>query len=531
MTRTMIPSVIAVVLLLTSAASAQNTRRVSLTTQGAQGNGLSQGSALSADGSLVAFTSSANNLVPGDTNGVADVFVRDRRLGTTTRVSVDSSGAQSNGASAVYAQIAGDGRFVTFGSSATNLVPGDTNGKEDIFVHDLSTGHTQRVSVSATGTQGDGPSTFPTISANGRFIAFASDASNLVAGDSNGTADVFVHDCVTGSVTRVSRSSAGVEANGPTFSPSLSASGRFVAFHGTASNLVIGDVNGASDVFLHDRQTGQTECVSVNPGGTTGNGTSIDWHSPSISENGRFVAFYSLANDLVASDAGSVQDIFVRDRQSGTTSLVSVSGSGAQANRHCYYPSISADGRYVAYESGATNLASGWVDNHFHNFVHDRLLGRTERVSVNSGGLQANNSSFVPVVSADGKHVAYWSRASNLVLGDTNGTDDVFVHDVRSDFALVITGSCPGVLRISIRHGTPDGWIALIYGNAGSSVKAGPPCQGLVMSVGTARLRRLLRADAAGKVTFITNASSSHCGLTLQVVDVTNCAASNTVVL
>jgi Tol biopolymer transport system component len=216
----------------------------------------------------VAFSSLASNLVPVDANGTYDVFVRDRQSGTTELVSVDSNAVQGNGDSDVPA-ISGDGRFVAFTSFASNLVTGDTNGFGDVFVHDRQGGTTVRVSVDSTGEQGNGESGFlrPAISADGRFVAFHSLASNLVALDTNGTEDVFVHDRQSGTTERVSLDSAGVQGNNGSFSASLSANGRYVTFDSVATNLVPGDTNGSQDIFIHDRDaTGFTSICdpSVN---------------------------------------------------------------------------------------------------------------------------------------------------------------------------------------------------------------------------------------------------------------------------
>src|SRR5207245_298074 len=222
-----------------------------------EGNGASTGVALSADGRFVAFTSVATNLVAGDANGVSDVFVHDRQAGTTERVSVDSAGSEGNGASTGVA-LSADGRFVAFTSVATNLVAGDTNGAADVFVHDRQTGTTERGSVDSAGSEGNGASTGVALSADGRFVAFTSAATNLVAGDTNGVTDVFVHDRQTGTTERVSVDSAGIEGNGASAGVALSADGRFVAFTSVATNLVAGDTNGAADVFVHDRGTTDT---------------------------------------------------------------------------------------------------------------------------------------------------------------------------------------------------------------------------------------------------------------------------------
>src|SRR5207249_3963444 len=323
----------AVTLLLLTAlggrsAGAQTTVRVSVASDGTEGNDVSLGSALSADGRFVAFDSAATDLVAGDTNGVADVFVHDRQTGTTERVSVDSAGTQANGDSTEVA-LSADGRFVAFISVAPDLVAGDTNGVADVFVHDRQTGTTERVSVDSAGNQANGDSTEVALSADGRFVAFTSVAPDLVAGDTNGVMDVFVHDRQTGATERVSVDSAVTQANGDSTDVALSADGRFVAFISVAPDLVAGDTNGVADVFVHDRQTGTTERVSVDSAGNQANGDSTD---VALSADGRFVAFTSVAPDLVTGDTNGAMDVFVHDRQTGTTERVSVDSAGSQAN-------------------------------------------------------------------------------------------------------------------------------------------------------------------------------------------------------
>jgi Tol biopolymer transport system component len=402
------------------------TSRISMSFAGAQANGRSSSSSISADGRYVAFESSATNLVPGDTNGVTDVFVHDRVTGQTVRVSVSSDGAQASGRS-WWSCISADGRYVAFVSEATNLVPGDTNGLADVFVHDRETGQTTRVSVSSEGAEATGgPSWWPSISANGRYVAFASEATNLVPGDTNNTWDVFAHDRVTGETTHVSVSSAGAQANAWSGYPSVSADGRYVAFYSTATNLVPGDTNGVSDVFVHDCVTGGTTRISLATGGAQANGAS---QSPSISADGRYVAFYSAATNLVTGDTNFAPDIFVHDRVTGETTRVSVATGGIQANNRSWWCSISADGRYVALQSYASNLAPGDTNGVDDIFVHDRMTGQTARVSVSSTGAQANAWSEWPSISADGRYVAFTSAATNLVPGDANSQDDIIVHD------------------------------------------------------------------------------------------------------
>ena len=290
--------------------------------------------------------------------------------GDTTRVSVDSNGAQANGISGVPA-ISADGRYVAFESDATNLVSGDTNNFNDIFVHDRQTGQTTRVSIASDGTQATGGSSFsPAISADGRYVAFASYAANLVSGDTNNFIDIFVHDRQTGQTTRVSVDSNGAEATEGflgSIAPAISADGRYVAFASDATNLVSGDTNGSSDIFIHDRQTGQTTRVSIASDGTQATGGSS--FSSAISSDGRYVAFESNADNLVGGDTNLAPDIFVHDRQTGQTTRVSVDSNGTQANGASYSPAISADGRYVAFESLATNLVSGDTNGSSDIFV------------------------------------------------------------------------------------------------------------------------------------------------------------------
>ena len=413
--------------------AAGTTERVSVGPGGVQGDTGAVEPSISADGRFVAFGSWSTNLVPGDTNGWFDIFVRDRRAATTERVSVSTGGVQGDFMS-VTAAISADGRFVAFGSGAGNLVAGDTNGRYDAFVRDRLSGTTERVSVSSAGVQGDGNSASGggfsevAISAGGRFVAFASDAANLLAGDTNGLLDVFVRDRRTGRTGRASVGAAGVQGNSASYSPAISADGRFVAFTSDAANLVAGDINGQADVFVRDRLAGRTERVSVGAAGLQGDGRS---RNPAISADGRYVAFVSEADDLVPGDSNAAQDVFVRDRLAGTTARVSVSTAGSQGSSRggSGAPSLSPGGRFVAFQSLATNLVPGDTNGKSDVFVRDRVAGTTVRVSVGAGGVQANGRSAAPAVSADGRFVAFHSRAFNLVPGDTNGATDVFVRN------------------------------------------------------------------------------------------------------
>jgi Tol biopolymer transport system component len=392
---------------------------------GAQGGGLSYSPFISADGRYVTFDSDAAGLVAGDTNGATDIFVRDRQTGTTTLASKSSAGVQGDGGS-YNPSVSSDGRYVAFSSAATNLVAGDTNGKWDVFVRDRQTGTTWLVSKSSAGVEGNEYSQNPFISADGRYVTFESAATNLVAGDTNGKTDIFVRDRQTGTTTLVSRDSAGVEGDGVSEYPVISPDGRYVAFSSAATNLVAGDTNGKYDIFVRDRQTGTTTRVSRDSAGVEGNDGSYE---SCISDDGRYVAFNSGATNLVAGDTNAVSDIFVRDRQTGTTTRVSKSSSGVETDQYSYNPSISADGRYVAFESYATSLVAGDTNGNYDIFVRDRQAGTTSLVSKSSAGVQGNDMSQSPSISGDGRYVTFDSAADNLVAGDINGIEDIFVRD------------------------------------------------------------------------------------------------------
>jgi Tol biopolymer transport system component len=398
-------------------AGAAKTTRVSISSKGQQATQDSIMPSISANGRFIAFASRAGNLVRRDSHGMFNVFVHDRRTDITRLVSVNSAGEPGSGRGSLYPAISADGRVVAFQSTATNLVSGDTNERGDVFVHDRATGETERVSVSSSGAQANRESSVPAISADGRFVAFVSKA-RLASDDTTGSFDVYVHDRETGETTRLGWTDCDC---GP---PSISASGRFVAFHSSAK-LVPDDTRRLKDVFVHDRETGETTRVSIGPDGRQANRKS---GFPSISASGRFVAFRSTALNLVDGDANGVDDIFVHDRLTAETTRVSVSSAGAQSNGRTKQPSISASGRLVTFWSRATNLVRGDTNEDADVFVHDRQTGRTRRVSLSSSGAQAHRTSRPPTISADGRFVAFASPAGNLVRGDSNRALDVFVR-------------------------------------------------------------------------------------------------------
>jgi len=408
-------------------ASPGTTIRVSVASDGTGGNTGGEFASVSADGRYVAFLSGATNLVPDDTNGVDDVFVHDSQTGQTGRVSIGNAGEQANNFS-LYLAISGDGRYVAFESEATNLVSEDTNNYRDVFVHDRETGQTERVSVDNDGNEGNDASWNPSISADGRYVAFESWATNLAPSDTNGEYDVFVHDRETGQTERVSVDDAGNQGNNSSGEPSISGDGRYVAFWSWASNLVPGDTNGTYDVFVHDRETGQTKRVSVDSTGNQGNYGSS---SPSISADGRYVAFVSQAYNLVPDDTNASYDVFVHEPQTGETERVSVDPAGNQGNHDSGIPSISADGRYVAFQSCSSDLVPDDTNDLCDVFIHDRQTGQTERVSLDSAGRQGNGNSGDPSMNGDGRYVAFSSEATDLVSEDTNNCRDVFVRAIQ----------------------------------------------------------------------------------------------------
>jgi len=411
-------------------------------------NGHSKESSISADGRYVAFTSSASNLVSSDTNNMEDVFVRDRQLGTTVRISVASDGMQGNLGSS-KPSISSDGRFIVFESGANSLVSGDTNAVSDIFVRDRDADQdgifdeqgdpvavsTIRVSVASDGTQASGGSfwgagsTRPVISADGRYVKFESCAATLVAGDTNNKYDVFVRDLQNNTTERVSISSAGIQSDDESWYASMSGDGRYVAFSSGSDLLVPGVTD--YGIFLRDRLTNTTTWL------TSGG-------DPYLSGNGRFVAFD--ADDsaaLVAGDNNVCYDIFLMDRDtdedeafdelgSVSTTRISLSAAGVQPNDSSFGPTISQDGRFVSYYSNASNLVPNDTNDSNDVFIYDRQTGITKCASITITGVQGNEASFeqsVPVSLVDNKkvYVAFPSDADNLVVVDLNNETDIFM--------------------------------------------------------------------------------------------------------
>jgi Tol biopolymer transport system component len=335
--------------------------RVSMGPGGRQANGDSQRPTLSTDGRYVAYWSAADNLVDNDLNRVTDCFVSDRQTHETIRVDVGPGDVQANGECA-RPVISGDGNLVAFESAATNLekptVLGkstDTNKARDVFVRDLAAKTTTRISVTTDGKQGAGESVRPAISADGRYVAFQSDAP-LQSDDANKKTDIYVRDLQNNDTTRVSIGPGGVEGNGGSFSPSLSTDGRFLTYWSNASDLVPGDTNKTGDIFVFDRNDGSTARVSLGSGEVQGDGMSSD---PSISPDGRYVTFWSGATNLVPDDTNGKRDIFLVDREQGAITRVSVADDGAQADGDSFSPNVGGGAGMVAFDSAARTLVAG----------------------------------------------------------------------------------------------------------------------------------------------------------------------------
>ena len=411
-----------------TAANADTTARASVGPGGMQANDLSEVRDISADGRFVAFSSFASNLVAGDRNGSEDVFLRDLMRDETDLVSVANGRNQGNDASFQPA-ISADGRFVCFTSYATNLVPGDTNGQADIFLRDRDRRTTIRVNVATSGEQANDLTFDCAISADGRYIAFDSIASNLVPGDTNRDYDIFVHDRVEARTRRVNLGPHGIEAEGGySISPAISANGRWIAFQSSARNLVPDPIGRGANIYVHDVATGTTLLASR---GVDGRAIDVGTSFPAISADGRYVAFDANSTNLVRGDSNGADDVFVFNTKTLRTTRVSVGSHGRQANGPSGMPRLSSDGRFVAFQSFASNLVTNDTNGMTDIFVHDRLTGITKRVSVGVAGTQANDeSAYHFTISPGGKLIAFTSLASNLVPGDTNWQEDVFLRRV-----------------------------------------------------------------------------------------------------
>ena len=406
---------------------AQTTVLASVASDGTKKSGESMYVSMSPDGRYVAFASTSNNLDPLDPQNTLDVYWRDLEAGTTTVVSKSSGGVLGD-ASSTHPAISRDGKFVAYASNATNLVAGDTNGNRDVFLFEVATGTTTRVSIDGAGNEGDGISEDPAISADGTKIAFTSAATNLVAGDVNARNDVFVRDTSTGTTVRVSVDSSGLEANSNSSVPAISADGNLVVFLSVANNLVPADTNHRRDVFVHDCTTGMTTRVNLGAGGVEADSESFQ---PNISGDGRVVAFRSIAANLVPGDVNQKFDAFAVDVATGALERVSVASDGSEGDRDTMErPALSYDGRFVVFTSASTNLVDDPALLPYEVYARDRTLGMTTWLSRGDQNQDGTGGQCFDVATCDdGSRVAFTSSSSGLVPIDSDAKDDVFVRE------------------------------------------------------------------------------------------------------
>ncbi len=381
---------------------------------------------VSSDGRYVSFHSTGAPPGIPDTTALRDVYVFDRVTGFYDRVSLANDGSTEGNGDASDSDLSDDGRFVSFVATSSNLVPADLNGGgNDVFVFDRAGRTLEHLSAGIiAGTSADDAA----MDASGNLIAFRSNSLLLVAG-ANGQTHVMVRDRSAGTTEIASVSTAGTQGNGQSSQPALSATGRYVVFVSLASNLVAGDTNGVADVFLRDRMAGTTEMVSLADDESLGNGTCFE---PRVSEDGRYVSFASQATNLVPGDTNMVEDIFVRDRMLATTTRINVTNAGVQANGGQHLNGdVTYDGRYFAFTSGSTNLASSDTNSQNDVFIWDRVSATLRTLSSSTSGVIGDQASDNARFSSTGRYVVFNSRATNLIAGAGAGAlNDVLLRDL-----------------------------------------------------------------------------------------------------
>ena len=424
-------------------ASNGSTEVVSAPPGGGAATGQSWAPSITPDGRYVVFWSLARNLTADpDTTGRWDIFVKDNQTGVIRKVSTGLDGAEANQDSN-YADISADGRYVVFASTATNLVAGDDADRTgyELFVKDLRTDTITRLIAEDRAPGDSGSDIEPSISADGSAIAFRSSHADLVPGDTNDAIDIFVWKRSTGKVTRVSVSSSGAQGINTaqpdlalSVGPSISADGRTVVFESGADTLVKGDTNGLLDIFVHTLADGRTTRVSVGSDGqqATGGGTDNQQGSsePSISADGRYVAYQGYAlKGLVKQDTGVTNQVYVYDRRTGQTRLVVHTTDGGVAAGYSGDATISPDGRFVAFQSYDEHLVVGDTNGQPDVFVRDLKGSRITLASIGADGQPADGPSGAggQAITAGGRAVVFDSQAHNLVQGWAGG-DDLYLH-------------------------------------------------------------------------------------------------------
>lgn len=402
--------------------------RISTTAEGSETNNHSFAPSISGNGRYIAFQSDATNLVADDTNGFTDVFLYDRYTQQIKCVSRNIEGKSANFKSN-FPIISHDGHYVVFQSDASDLVANDTNQVRDIFIYDVTQGTIKLISMDSQGMQGDGPSSFPVISADGHYIAFHSDATNLVADDTKTYTDIFLHDRITNETTRISVSSKGTQANNSSYGATISGDGRYIAYTSDARNLVTNDTNSKTDIFLYDRENATTQRISVDETGIEANNVSYE---PVLSLDGQWSTFVSRATNLVPddNDTNQVEDVFLRNLTTGKTTRISINEQGQEGDNASFAPRISGNSRYIAFNSEANNLTTDDENDTIDVFLYDSDTQHITNMTPFSQTFSNSSASYYPpAISDDGRFVAYESRALNLIASDLNESADIFVYD------------------------------------------------------------------------------------------------------
>lgn len=457
-----------------------------------QADGNSWNPAISEDGRFVVFESQASNLVDGDTNDAADIFVKDYQEGKIVRVSVGSNGEQAS-KGGQDPDISANGRFVVFASYSADLDPTGNGIGLNIYLHDRDNdengifdeqGKIDTIRISEHDqdeTNTERANRDPSISGDGCIIAFKSDVINFIPSsqDTNGANDIYVYHCEGEMITRASESEAGQIGNSYSEHPAMSFDGKWVAFASASSNLLPSflDLNDREDVFLKNLITGEVELISVSTNGEQGNGNSSDAvSSPALSADGRYVAFVSAATNF-APGVSSYTNVYVRDRVKKETSFINHTYDYRSNLSGAQFPDISGDGRFVIFYSGDPNMVPGGDNSWGDVYLHDRdsdMNGifdeagktRNQRVSVTVYGAEGNVFSDHPAISQDGLYVVFPSQANNLVSGDTNQHDDIFVHSCHLSGTPIYLQGDPST-PISVPNYRPE-WYNHAYGNYSS---------------------------------------------------------------
>ncbi len=434
------------------------TELVSKNVSNVVGNNNSNSVSVSADGNLVAFISTATNLIASDTNGLSDVFIKNMTDGSVDIASVTSSGAQntSPGTSVTAAFISADGAYISFVTDSDTLASGDSNYIADVLVHhNVPLGSTVLMSISASGTQADWPGVerISKPANSGNAIAFSTQADDILGDtiDTNGKYDVFYHTYNPSGPTHANYRIWNADpsytpyegADGDTLQLAMSDDGRYIVFTTNATNLTsVTDPNGESDVYWYDKQTQEIKLISAKFGSTTETGNRGS-SEPSVSNDGKYVVFQSTSSDLTGNPDNATSDVYIRNVQNNTTTRISELGDGSSSDGISVYPEISGDGQFIAFSSSSTDLVAGDINGQDDIFIYDVGLDALQLVSVATGGAQSNGYSERPAVSTDGRYVAFMSYATNL--DGASGSAEAFVRDRTAGTTTWVSKNSSGV--------------------------------------------------------------------------------------